>query len=72
MTNATAGGEEPETLEEAGTEGAVPETDADVEASGEAGAEVEGEAHRPAQPGRRVPRPSALAGRLGTSQGELP
>jgi hypothetical protein len=70
MTNATAGGEEPETLEEAGTEGAVPKTDADVEATGEAGAEVEGEAHRQAQAGRRVPRPSALAGRLGASQGD--
>ena len=70
MTNATAGGEEPETLEEAGTEGVVPKTDADVEATGEAGAEVEGEAHRQAQAGRRVPRPSALAGRLGASQGD--
>lgn len=70
MTDATAGGEEPETLEEAGTEGAVPETDADVEATGEAGAEVEGEAPRQAQAGRRVPRPSVLAGRLGASQGD--
>jgi hypothetical protein len=68
MTDATAGGEEPETLEEAGTEGAVPETDADVEAAGEAGAEVEGEAPRQAQAGRRVPRPSVLAGRLAASQ----
>src|SRR6266536_4781056 len=68
MTDATASSEEPETLEEAGTEGAVPETDADVEAAGEAGAEVEGEAPRQAQAGRRVPRPSVLAGRLGASQ----
>jgi hypothetical protein len=68
MTDATAGGEEPETLEEAGTEGAVPETDADVEAAGEAGAEVEGEAPQQAQAGRRVPRPSVLAGRLAASQ----
>lgn len=50
MTDATAGGEEPETLEEAGTEGAVPETDVDVER----------EAPRQASAGRRVPRPSVL------------
>jgi len=68
MTDATAGGEEPETLEEAGTEGAVPETDADVEAAGEAGAEVEGEAPRQAQAGRRVTPSSVLAARLGASQ----
>ena len=49
-------------------EAAVPETDADVEAAGEVGAEVEGEAPRQAQAGRRVPRPSVLAGRLGASQ----
>jgi hypothetical protein len=60
MTDATAGGEEPETLEEAGTEGAVHETDVDVEAADEAGAEVEREAPRQASAGRRVPRPSVL------------
>jgi hypothetical protein len=64
MTDATAGGEERETLEEARTEGAVPETDADVEAA----SEVEREAPRQAQAGRRVPRPSVLGGRLGASQ----
>src|SRR6266508_1131827 len=68
MTDATASSEEPETLEEAGTEGAVPETDADVEAAGEAGAEVEGEAPRQAQAGRRVTPSSVLAARLGASQ----
>lgn len=60
MTDATAGGEEPETLEESGTEGAVPETGVDVEAADEAGAEMEREAPRQAPAGHRVLRPSVL------------